>query len=76
MNMSGSVGSPLNLDELRAHLARMNDTELLEFGTAAKHLMSHEAHEGKPHLEPYSVQFREAREEWMRRHPIPSVFQD
>ena len=67
--------SPLHLDELRAHLARMTNTELLEFGTAAKHSMTHEA-KGKPPLEAYSVQLREAREEWMRRHPIPSVFQD
>jgi hypothetical protein len=71
---SGSVGSPLNLDELRAHLARMTDTELLEFGTAAKHMLSRQAHKGTP-LETYAVQLREAREEWMRRHPIPSVFQ-
>jgi len=71
---SGSVGSPLNLDELRAHLARMTDTELLEFGTAAKHMLSRQAHKGTP-LETSAVQLREAREEWMRRHPIPSVFQ-
>lgn len=75
MTTSGSVGSPFNLDELRAHLARMTDTELLEFGTAAKHMLSRQSHKGTPLEKTYAVQLREAREEWMRRHPIPSVFQ-
>ena len=75
VNTSGSFGSPLNLDELRARLARMTDTELLEFGTAVRHMLSRQAHKGTP-LEAYAVQLREARDEWKRRHPIPSVFAD
>ena len=75
MLTAGHADSLLNLDELRARLARMDDTQLLQLGRAAKQMMSPEAVGGSP-TKSYAVQFHEAGEEWKRRHPIPDVFAD
>jgi hypothetical protein len=47
----------------------MSDTELLLFGQVAKSHCGPEILSGKPPLEVYVVQLREARKEWRRRHP-------
>jgi hypothetical protein len=59
--------SALDLDTLRARLARMNDLALERFGRAAAYMCSPEANMGKPPREAFLVQLREAREEWRRR---------
>jgi hypothetical protein len=46
----------------------MSDNELLRFGQVAKGQCNLETLIGKPPLEVYVVQLREARKEWRRRH--------
>ena len=57
----------IDLDALRARLARMNDKALARFGRAAAYMCSPEANMGKPPRDVFVVQLREAREEWRRR---------
>jgi hypothetical protein len=59
--------SPIDLDALRARLARMSDKELARFGRAATYMCSPEVNMGKPPREAFLIQLREAREEWRRR---------
>jgi hypothetical protein len=59
--------SAIDLDALRARLARMNDVALARFGRAAAYMCSPEASLGKPPSEVFVIQLREAREEWRRR---------
>ena len=59
----------LDLEQLRARLRKMNDTELLLFGRASKYMCSTKASMGKPPRESFVMQLREAREEWKRRNP-------
>jgi hypothetical protein len=59
--------SAIDLDALRARLARMNDAALERFGRAAAYTCSPEASLGKPPREVFVIQLREAREEWRRR---------
>jgi hypothetical protein len=59
--------SAIDLDALRARLARMNDAALARFGRAAAYMCSPEANMGKPPREAFLIQLREAREEWRRR---------
>jgi hypothetical protein len=75
MLSNGGADLLLNLEELRARLARMDDTELLRFGRATKQMMAPEARVGSA-TESHGVQLHEAGEEWKRRHPIPAVFAD
>jgi hypothetical protein len=53
---------------LRARLRAMSDAELLLFGQVAKNHCNQETLFGKPPLEVYVIQLREARKEWRRRH--------
>ena len=55
------------VDELRARLSDMNDSELLRYGTGAKYACSREGDQGETPLEAYVVQLQEARTEWNRR---------
>jgi hypothetical protein len=57
----------IDLDALRARLARMEDRELVAFGRAAAYMCSPEANLGKPPRGSFLIQLREAREEWRRR---------
>ena len=57
----------LNVDELRRRLRRMSDEELLEFGKAARYMVSRTANVGKPPLPDFVLQLEEARAEWRRR---------
>jgi hypothetical protein len=59
--------SAIDLDALRARLARMTDVTLERFGRAAAYMCSPEANMGQPPREAFLVQLREAREEWRRR---------
>jgi hypothetical protein len=47
----------------------MNDTELLQFGQAAKYMCTPEANLGHPPRQSFVIQLQEAREEWKRRNP-------
>ena len=62
-----------SLDELRQRLRKMDDTELLRFGKAAKYMCSPEANLATPRRESFVIQLQEARAEWMRRHPEPPL---
>lgn len=66
--------TPNSLEAIRERLAKMSDTELLQYGQAAKYMCTPEANLGKPPLDTFVTQLREARAEWRRRHPkIPLV---
>ena len=49
--------------------SKMTDEELVRFGKAAREVCSASANRGKPPREVFVIQLREAKEEWMRRHP-------
>ncbi len=57
----------VEVTELRERLHKMNDTELLAFGKAAKYMCSPRANLGKPPRECFVIQLNEARAEWKRR---------
>jgi len=50
-------------------LRKMTDAELLRFGKDNRYMCSPYANLGKPPLEAFVIQQREARAEWRRRHP-------
>lgn len=60
--------SELDIAELRAHLHKMTDAELLRFGRVAKYMCSKQAKLGMPQPD-FVIQLREGREEWRRRFP-------
>jgi hypothetical protein len=60
---------PIDVDQLRIRLRRMSDSELIQFGEAARYMCSPQATHGRPPRESYVIQLREARDEWRRRHP-------
>jgi hypothetical protein len=66
-HQSIAVQTDIDLEELRARLRKMTDTELRHFGRAAKFMCSPGANLGKPPREAFVVQLREARAEWKRR---------
>ena len=59
----------VDVEALRQRLRKMTDAELLRFGKDNRYMCSPYANLGKPPLEPFVVQLREARAEWRRRHP-------
>jgi hypothetical protein len=65
----GTQLGEFDIEGLRARLRAMSDSELLLFGQVAKGNCNPETLVGKPPLEVYVVQLREARKEWRRRHP-------
>lgn len=64
---------PGAFEALRAHLRRMNDAELLQFGLAARHASTPDKNQGRPPLVLFSQQLEAARKEWRRRHPDPPL---
>jgi hypothetical protein len=58
----------LDVDALRARLRKMTNEELVEFGKAARYMVSPTANIGKPPLPTFVLQLEEARAEWRRRH--------
>jgi hypothetical protein len=59
----------INLDQLRARLAKMDDAELKRFGLAAAYVNTPEANLGGDPLPALVLQLEEACAEWWRRHP-------
>jgi hypothetical protein len=60
-----SVGpSEFNLENLRKHLQRMPDEELIRFGKACREILTLQANLGRPRREVFVVQLQEARKEW------------
>jgi hypothetical protein len=59
----------LDLDQLRARLAKMTDVELRSFGQSAAYMCSPEANLGTKPRPVFVLQLDEARAEWRRRHP-------
>jgi hypothetical protein len=66
----GSVGfQPYQLEDVRARLRKMSDEDLLRFGRAAASLCRPDGNFGHPPRRVFVEQLREARAEWLRRHP-------
>jgi hypothetical protein len=61
----------IDVDAIRARLRKLLDPELIEYGKSCVFLCSPKQNFGKPPLEVWTVQLREARAEWRRRHPVP-----
>jgi hypothetical protein len=66
-NQSIAIQADIDLEQLRARLRKMTDTELRLFGKAAKFMCSPRANLGNPPRECFVVQFEEARAEWRRK---------
>jgi hypothetical protein len=63
------VSDHVDIEALRERLRRMTDAELQRFGKDNRYMCSPYANLGKPPLEAFVIQLREARAEWRRRHP-------
>ena len=63
------IGQEFDIERLRERLRKMSDQELIQFGKDVRYLCSPEANFGKPPLEVWTMQLRDGREEWRRRHP-------
>jgi hypothetical protein len=62
-----ALDAPLDVEELRQRLRKMNDEELRRFGRAAQFMCSPGANGGKPPRENFVLQREEAKAEWQRR---------
>jgi hypothetical protein len=63
------VSDHVDVEALRERLRKMTDAELLRFGKDNRYMCSPYANLGKPPLEAFVIQLREARAEWRRRRP-------
>ena len=61
------VSDHVDIEALRERLRKMTDAELLRFGKDNRYMCSPCANLGKPPLETFVIQLREARAEWKRR---------
>jgi hypothetical protein len=66
-NQSIAIQTDIDLEQLRARLRKMTDSELRRFGRAARFMCSPGANLGRPPRECFVIQFEEARAEWKRR---------
>jgi hypothetical protein len=65
------VSDHVDVEALRERLRKMTDRELLRFGKDNRYMCSSYANLGKPPLEGFVIQLREARAEWRSRYPKP-----
>ena len=63
------LSNHVDIESLHERLRKMTDAELLRFGKDNRYMCSPYANMGKPPLEAFVIQLREARAEWRRRHP-------
>jgi hypothetical protein len=63
-----ALEADLDVDDLRARLARMSDRALLEFGRGAAYMCTPYANLGKPPRKPFALQLEAAPAECRRRH--------
>jgi hypothetical protein len=63
-----ALEAELDPDELRARLARMSDSQLLEFGRAAAYMCTPYANVGHPPRKAFVMQLEGGSAEWRRRH--------
>jgi hypothetical protein len=66
-NLSIAIQTDIDLEQLRARLHKMTDSELRCFGRAARFICSPGANLGKPPRECFVIQFEETRAEWRRK---------
>jgi hypothetical protein len=66
---SGVQLVPSNAAELRARLRKMSDEKLIEYGAAARYMVTPEANLGKAPSADSLMQLEECIAEWRRRHP-------
>jgi hypothetical protein len=69
--MQGIQTDPEDLEQIRARIRAMSDTELRKYGRAAAHMADPRKNHGKPNPA-FQIQLHEARAEWRRRHPAKS----
>jgi hypothetical protein len=62
-----ATDAPLNLEELRTHLRKMDAQALRQFGRAAAYLCTLEANHGRDPRDAFVIQLSEARLEWRAR---------
>jgi hypothetical protein len=70
------VKYPSDVETIRTRIQKMTDEQLLRYGVVARYMSSPEANPGKPPREDFVIQLDEARAEWRRRNPKPSVIAD
>ena len=61
---------PLDVDELRGRLRKMDDRTLEQFGRSAARMCTPEANHGAQPRRVFVEQLEEARAEWRRRHAV------
>src|SRR6516225_466467 len=71
-----ALEADLDVDDLRARVARMSDRALLEFGRAAAYMCSPYANLGQPPRKPFVLQLESARAEWRRLGNRTLAYQD
>lgn len=61
----------IEVEEIRARLAKMSDTELITFARQMRGPVCPRTYDyrGKPTVSAFSIQLDEARAEWRRRYP-------
>ena len=70
-----ATDSPLDVEEFRARLRKMSDSELLKTGKAAKFMCSPVAYFGKAPRETFAIQLRECRVEFKRRKAAKLIYE-
>ena len=68
------VSDCIDVEDLRERLRKMTDAELLRFCKDNRYMCGPYANLGKPPLEAFVIQLREARAEWKRRYPKANQF--
>jgi hypothetical protein len=68
-----SAEPPLNLEDHRVRLRKMDEEELKRHGEAAAFLCTPDANHGKTPRETFVIQLEEARAEWRRRRTSGAV---
>ena len=63
------LSNHVDIESLRERLRKLTDAELLRFGKDNRYMCGPYENMGKPPLEAFVIQLREARAEWRRRHP-------
>ena len=66
---SGVQILPSSAEEFRARLRKWSDEKLIEYGAAARYMVTPEANLGKPPSADSVMQLEECIAEWRRRHP-------
>ena len=67
--MNRPWGEAFSVEEIREHIQKLSDKDLLSYGRAALYMTTPEATQGKPPRKVFQVQLEGCRAEWKRRFP-------